>query len=145
MTCLLTMRQENRYIGGHYLLSFTPRTSTYRYNAVIFTEAFTICALNLLCMRCLLWILRLGHVQHLSLSCCMQYRVILDIVICSQRVVIWTLSQYEYILSWYMHSHYKDKTVLRPSYLYKGNPYTDKTFYIETPRNKDVHWRSPYF
>ena len=30
-------------------------------------------------------------------------------------------------------SHYKDKTVIGPSYLYNVNPYTDKTaFYIET-------------
>ena len=34
--------------------------------------------------------------------------------------------------SGYRYSHYKDEMVVRPWYLYNGNPYTGKTVYIET-------------
>ena len=37
------------------------------------------------------------------------------------------LFQYKDHLSRYGYFHYKDKTVVRPSYLYKGNSYTGKT------------------
>ena len=36
------------------------------------------------------------------------------------------LLQYEDCLSWYRHYYYKDKTVVRPSYLYNRNAYTGK-------------------
>ena len=35
--------------------------------------------------------------------------------------------QYKDHLYWYGDFHYKDKTVMRPSYLYNDNPYTGKT------------------
>ena len=34
-------------------------------------------------------------------------------------------------------SHYKDKAIMRPSYLYYGNSYVGKNVYIETP---PPHW-----
>ena len=36
--------------------------------------------------------------------------------------------------------HYKEKTVVIPSYLYNGNSYTDKGLYIETPRTSADVW-----
>ena len=36
-------------------------------------------------------------------------------------------SQYKDCLSWYRDSYYKVEMVVRPSYLYDGNPYTGKT------------------
>ena len=39
----------------------------------------------------------------------------------------WALSQYKDLLSWHRDSHYKDETVIRPSYLYIGNPWICKT------------------
>ena len=39
----------------------------------------------------------------------------------------WAQFQYKDRLSRYRDSHYKDKTVSRPSYLYNGNSYTGKT------------------
>ena len=36
---------------------------------------------------------------------------------------ICTPSQYKYDIPWYRDFHYKDKTVVRPSYLYNGNAY----------------------
>ena len=50
-------------------------------------------------------------------------------------VKYWSPSQYKDGLSRYGDFHYKDKTVLRPSYLYDGNPYTGKTIYL--------YWDSP--
>ena len=40
---------------------------------------------------------------------------------------IWVPSQYKDHLSRYIYFHYKDKTVVRPFYLYNGNSYTGKS------------------
>ena len=40
------------------------------------------------------------------------------------------LFQYKDHFSRYKHSHYKDKTVIRLSYLYNGNSYTDEMLYL---------------
>ena len=45
----------------------------------------------------------------------------------------WIPSQYQESLSRYRYSHYKDKTVIRPSCFSYGRPWTDKmAFYIGT-------------
>ena len=41
------------------------------------------------------------------------------------KVSLWAPNKYR--RSIYRNSYYKDKTVLRTSYLYNGNPYTGKT------------------
>ena len=43
------------------------------------------------------------------------------------KLRIWVLSQYKDHLSMYGDFHYKDKMVMRLSYLYNGNTYTGKT------------------
>ena len=48
----------------------------------------------------------------------------------------------------YGDSHYKDKMVVRPSYLYNGNPYTGKMIYLywdvpQPVRSQNVR-KSPY-
>ena len=52
------------------------------------------------------------------------------------------LSQYKDSLSRYGDSHYKDETVVRPSYLYNGNPYTAKmiSLYWDGPLNILEKW-----
>ena len=39
---------------------------------------------------------------------------------------VWILFHWKYLISRYMDSHDKDKTVVRPSYLYNGNSCTGK-------------------
>ena len=43
---------------------------------------------------------------------------------------IWNAFQYKYSLSGLWYSNYKDKTVVRPSYLYNGDTYTVKTTFL---------------
>ena len=50
-------------------------------------------------------------------------------------IVAWVLSQYKNHLSRYGDSHYKDKKVVRLSYIYNGNSYTDKM--------TSLYWISP--
>ena len=45
-----------------------------------------------------------------------------------------SLSQYKNYIFRYKDFHYKEKTVVRPYFLYKGNPHTDKT---------SLYWDSP--
>ena len=52
--------------------------------------------------------------------------------------VFWSVSQYKDRLSMYEDSHYKDKTVMRPSYLYDGNSYTGKTTSLYWDRQAPV-------
>ena len=47
--------------------------------------------------------------------------------ICQCQTRTRALTQYNDCLSRYRESHYKDRTVLRPSYLYNRNPYSCKT------------------
>ena len=42
----------------------------------------------------------------------------------------WGASNKDSMLSVYMDFRYKDKTVMRPSYLYNGNPYTGKAVFL---------------
>ena len=48
----------------------------------------------------------------------------------SKIIPVWVLSQYKEGLSRYRDSHYEDKTVVRPSYIYNWNSYNGK--YNET-------------
>ena len=42
----------------------------------------------------------------------------------------WAPSQYKDRLSRYEDLHYNNKLVVRPSYLYSGNPYTGKMIFV---------------
>ena len=42
----------------------------------------------------------------------------------------------------YVDFHHKDKTVVKPSYLYNGNPYTGKTVYLYC--DSPLESKSPY-
>ena len=50
-------------------------------------------------------------------------------------IIIWAPSQYKDCLSRYRDFHYKDKLVVRLSYLHNGNPYTGKmaSLYLDGP------------
>ena len=54
---------------------------------------------------------------------------------CSNVILFRAPSQYKGPLSWYRDSHYKDETVIRPSYLYDGNLYSGKTV--------PLYWNGP--
>ena len=61
--------------------------------------------------------------------------MLLRSVWCGTRTRNRASSQYNDRLSGYRDFHYKDKTVVRPSYLYNGNSYSGKT--------TSVHWHGP--
>ena len=46
----------------------------------------------------------------------------------------WAPSQFKDSLSKCGYFHHKDKTVMRPSYLYNGNPYAGESLYWDGPR-----------
>ena len=83
-----------------------------------------------------IFVFHLGYMLHVLLCSCWAYNALWLKALTAAYT--WALFQYKKRLSRYEDFHYKDKTVVRPSYLYNGNSYAGRTASLCW----DSHWTS---